>query len=528
MKNRRIRLTDYLVTAFSFSLLVLASNSVAQQAEPGNNRSMDPAKARVVEHWTNDRRSAAIPRDFVIDSRGLGYLRRPDGTLQPYGHQIVAETAANSPSPNAKPGGGSNDTTSPLISNMDPREDAVTGEDAVIGASHTFSATVTDDVEVRSVSFTIQYPDGSTTQTFNANAGAGDLWTATLSGFSDGNWSWWVVAKDTAKRGGNSATSAIVDFTVDTGGGGGGGGSAGDSGGDTVANAEWTAGGAVQTAAGRLYFEMPKNAKRKGPWAGFVCSGTAVTDSVSDRSVILTAAHCVYDDVNNAFARNVLFIPNQTDTTGSGTDLNCSNDPMGCWVPSFGVVDTHWTGTTFPNNIAWDYAYYVVAATGAHAGSGTEQSLEMESLELAAGTLTINFTILPKFDDGTLGTSSDDFTYGLGYSYNVDPDFMYCADDMTTEGAVNWWLPNCGLAGGSSGGPWVQPMDLDLDIGNGPVISVNSWGYTGSPGMAGPKLQATSAECVFGAAEISALLFADPDPSDGDAGVAVCGSWIAP
>jgi len=502
MKHRRIHLTDYLVAAFLFSLLLLTGNTVAQQAEPGNNRSMDPAKARVVEHWTNERRAAAVPRDFVIDSRGLGYLRRPDGTLQPYGHQIVAENAANSPAPNARPSGGGNDTISPSISNMNP------GEGAVIGASHTFSATVMDNVEVRSVSFTIQFPDGSTTQTFNANAGADDLWTVTLSGFSNGNWSWWVVAKDTAKRGGNSATSAIINFTVDTGGGGGSGGDSGD----TVANAEWTAAGDVQTAAGRLYFEMPKNAKRKGPWAGYVCSGTAVTDSASDRSVILTAAHCVYDDVNNAFARNVLFIPNQAETTGSGTDTNCSNDPVGCWVPSFGVVDTDWAGTTFPNNIPWDYAYYVVTVTGAHAGTGTTQSLEV-----AAGTLTIDFTNPPDFDDGTPGTSSDDFTYGLGYSYNVDPNFMYCADDMTTEGADNWWLPSCGLAGGSSGGPWVQPMNIGT--GNGPVISVNSWGYTGSPGMAGPKLQASSADCVFSTAVNTA--WSSVPSTDGDAGVAV-------
>ena len=79
MKLRKIHLTDYLVTAFLFSLLLLTGNTVAQQAGPGNNRSMDPAKARVVEYWTNERRASAIPRDFVIDSRGLGYLRRPDG-----------------------------------------------------------------------------------------------------------------------------------------------------------------------------------------------------------------------------------------------------------------------------------------------------------------------------------------------------------------------------------------------------------------------------------------------------------------
>ena len=97
-----------------------------------------------------------------------------------------------------------------------------------------------------------------------------------------------------------------------------------------------------------------------------MCSGTVATDGIAGRSVILTAAHCVYDDANKAFARNVLFIPDQTDTTGTGTDLNCSNDPMGCWAPSFGVVDVNYTATIFPNNNAWDYAFYVVSDTGAH------------------------------------------------------------------------------------------------------------------------------------------------------------------
>jgi hypothetical protein len=36
--------------------------------------------------------------------------------------------------------------------------------------------------------------------------------------------------------------------------------------------------------------------------------------------------------------------------------------------------------------------------------------------------------------------------------------------------------------------------------GSGSIISVNSWGYTGSPGMGGPPLT-TTAECVFGAAK---------------------------
>ena len=57
---------------------------------------------------------------------------------------------------------------------------------------------------------------------------------------------------------------------------------------------------------------------------------------------------------------------------------------------------------------------------------------------------------------------------------------------------------------------------MDLKTGDGPIISVNSWGYTSSPGMAGPKLVDTSAECVFQGAQSESLT---PESSlDGEAG----------
>ena len=170
------------------------------------------------------------------------YLRKPDGTLQPYGHQIVANSQSQGPTPLAKPGSGSNgDTVPPTISEMKP--DGTSS----IGASYTFSATVTDTSGVRSVAFVVQYPDNVTTQSFSASQQSGTYtWQVSLQGFSDGNWSWWVVAKDAAPKGGNTATSNTVGFTVDTGGGsssGGGGGSSGDTTSGTVTNAEWNGGG---------------------------------------------------------------------------------------------------------------------------------------------------------------------------------------------------------------------------------------------------------------------------------------------
>ncbi|MBL4585141.1 MAG: hypothetical protein JKX83_11070 [Pseudomonadales bacterium] len=508
------RFKTAVVLALATSLFSFTGLTQAQ----GN--AISAAKARVIDHWTPERISHATPRDLLIDNRGLGYLRKADGSLQAYGHntrpQIISSTQKN---PNAKPdgkgggsggggkggndgGGGStsSDSTAPTITSTNP------SDGATIGSAHTFSAVITDASGIKSVSFVVTYPNGTTTQSFTpANIG-NDTWSTDLSGFSDGNWSWHVVAKDKGSKGGNTATSTSTNFTVSSSSGSGG------TGDYVVTNAGWSQGDAVQNAAGRIYFEMPDTANRTGSWGGYVCSGTVTTDETSGRSIIITASHCVYDDANKAFARNVLFIPNQAGTTGSGTDLNCSNDPIGCWATSFGVVDNNWATKTFPNNIAWDYAYYVVNDSGAHSGA----TASSDSLDIAAGSLPVNFTSAYTYD-GDPSATSIDFTHSLGYSYSEDPNFMYFAEDMKTEGSVNWWLANCGLSGGSSGGPWVQPMDEATGIG--PIISVNSWGYTTAPGMAGPKLVGTSAECIY--AEAKSISFTSVSSTDGDEGVVI-------
>ena len=460
----------------------LACIGVAHEAFAQSARALDVRAARVIEHWTPERKAAAIPRDLVIDERGYAYLRGPGNSFTPYGHNVAAENGHGA-SPNAAPGG---DKTPPSVSNMNPASGAT-----VTTGNYNFSATVTDASGVRSVSMSIRKGTAAP-QTFNMSQGAGGTWSVSLSGLTNGSWTWSITAKDAAKGGGNTTTTAAVPFTVSIGSGGGGG-----SGG--VPNAEWTGGGVVQNAVGRIYFEMPDNAQLTR-WAGYVCSGTVANDGTAGRSIIITAAHCVYDDANKAFARNVMFIPDQDHTTGTGTDRNCANDPKGCWVPSIGVVDTNWTTRVFPNNVAWDYAFYAVPDSGAHqAGFGSA----VDQLDAAVTAMDVSFS----------SPSTGVLTHALGYSYSEDPQFMYCADNMTQESAVNWWLGNCGLSGGSSGGPWSQPFNTST--GNGPIISVNSWGYTGQPGMAGPKLSGTSAACVFAVAK-SAAMGTFPD---GQAGV---------
>jgi len=472
--------------------LLVGATSVGAQAEPaGAGPSAAASGDRGASYWTPARRAAAQPRDLVIDQRGLGYLKRADGALEPYGHSVAAApisvravAPAGSTKPQAGPPSGG-DGKAPLIEGADPAG-------GTIGAEYPFRATVTDGDGVKSVNFVLT--KGSSSTSYSASRIGTNLYGIDFINFTDGDWSWTIVARDNAKGGGTTSTSQPIAFTVDTGGGAPPpttepppttqpplAGSCDNTTTSIVVNDRWTCGGKVQTAAGRIYFEMPAN-RRATRWSGYVCSGTVVDDGATGTSVILTAAHCVYDDVNKAFARNVLFIPNQAGTTGAGTDRDCSNDPLGCWSPTYGVVDVDWTTRKFPDNIPYDYAYYVVPDAGAHTGNGTSGALDG-----TVGALPVNF----------LASAPGNRAHALGYSYSDDPHFMYCAENLGRESSYNdYWLGSCGLSGGASGGPWIQTMDEKA--GSGPIISVNSWGYTTAPGMGGPPLT-TSAKCVFDA-----------------------------
>ena len=471
--------------------------ATAAQANEANERAQ-----KVFKHWTADRIANAEPRDMVIDHRGKAYTRGKKGKLTPHGHSTKSELT----SPDSRVVRGAvkiddretRDNQAPVVTSRSP------ADGATIGSSQTFSAVVNDVDGVRSVTFEITY-NGQTSSFAGRNVG-NNTWETTVQGFTTGSGTWRVISRDNVRqRGGNTGATSSYSFTADGGGGNPGGG-------DVVVNSRWTDGGAIQNAAGRLLYEMPNG----GGWSGYVCSGTVVNDGTTGRSIIITAAHCVYDDADAAFARNVIFIPNQDQTTGSGTDRDCTNDPVGCWAPEFGVVEQNWTTSVFPNNIPWDYAYYVVGDSGNHSGNGAGGALDG-----VTGSFDVNFNT-PNVNDGQDGPASLDWTHALGYSYSDDPFFMYSAEDMTTEGADNWWLPSSQLSGGSSGGPWIQP----LVGGTGPLMSVNSWGYTTSDGMAGPFLNGTTAQCLFDAAKTGSLgLSGNPDGSQGlVVDPATCGS----
>ena len=84
---------------------------------------------------------------------------------------------------------------------------------------------------------------------------------------------------------------------------GGGGGSG------AILGASWTKGGAILQRSGKVYFQMGGS--------GWVCSGTVVTDSRANESLVLTAGHCAIDETNRRVRRR----------TGSSSPTSTAHRP---------------------------------------------------------------------------------------------------------------------------------------------------------------------------------------------------------
>ena len=265
--------------------------------------------------------------------------------------------------------------------------------------------------------------------------------------------------------------------------------------------------GVVENAVGRILFFFDSNF--------FVCSGTVLKDNTSDRTIVLTAAHCAYQasSTGGRFAEHALFIPDQGDTTAGVSNEICSDDPLGCWLPAFAVVHYEWTTKTFPESVPWDYAYYVIPNDPSVHLTGflhKEKPELSKILDELVEPLPVDFNWI--YNSRKVYYSSrpvGEFAHGLGYSIDRDPSFRYCATNMGTKFGIstyeNLWLSSCEMSGGSSGGPWLKDTTSD---GRGTIISLNSWGYASVSGMGGPNFATASgskAECLFEVAKSTRL-----------------------
>jgi hypothetical protein len=258
------------------------------------------------------------------------------------------------------------------------------------------------------------------------------------------------------------------------GGGKPGGGGDGDGDSGLVTGASWTSGGAVVATTGKVLFQMGGSF--------YVCSASVVTDgSTADAdSLILTAGHCAYDETNRAFATNWLFIPDYDSApaplTASGSF--CADTEYGCWTAEALTVHTGYASAGGFNDTAVVHDFAVATVYGG--GHSREAKLDG-----TVGTQDIAFTEIG------LGNLVYAFGYPAAQKYKGN-DLVYCAGPVGTDpntGGATYRI-ECGMTGGSSGGPWFSPFTEGS--GTGTLASVNSYGYRGDSGMYGPKFNANT------------------------------------
>lgn len=233
-------------------------------------------------------------------------------------------------------------------------------------------------------------------------------------------------------------------------------------GGSTVTGASWTGGGPVVQRTGKVLFTMDGS--------NWVCSASAVSDSRSTHSLVLTAGHCAYDEVNRAFATNWTYVPS-FDTAPTFT---CAQSTFGCWTASGLVVDSGYATAGGFNTQATvhDFAIAIV-------GPGGKGGSQLDAL----GTYGIAYPAI------STGGSVHAFGYPAAGRYK-GRDLTYCAGPTFNDnlnGNRTWGI-DCNMTGGSSGGPWLAGFTNS----GGTATSLNSYGYSGLSNMYGPKFNSNT------------------------------------
>ena len=213
-----------------------------------------------------------------------------------------------------------------------------------------------------------------------------------------------------------------------------------------------------------------------GDW---VCSASAMNDSRAGYSLVLTAGHCAYDEVNEAFATNWTYIPS-FDTAPTYT---CSQSTYGCWTASGLVVHSGYATAGGFNTQATVHDF-AIAIVGPGGKNGTTQLDALGSYRIAYPAIST-------------GGSVHSFGYPAAGKYK-GKDLTYCAGPTFNDplnGNLTWGIA-CNMTGGSSGGPWLANF---TQAGGGTLTSLNSYGYGGLANMYGPKFNANT-QAVYNAA----------------------------
>ena len=213
----------------------------------------------------------------------------------------------------------------------------------------------------------------------------------------------------------------------------------------------FTATGLAAGTQGRLYMSFPDG--------DYVCSATVVNSA--GNNVVATAAHCIWDMTNDAFADYVVFVPADANDGAVA--------PYGQWYADSIILpdafatgaEEHSDGRIYGDGWAYDFAFLTIAPDD-----------QGRLIEDVVGGQGIAFGV-PAEELVVIGYPSAEPFDGLSQ--------RYCAADDWERWDYAYSLP-CVMTGGSSGGGWLT--NYDPAVGAGYLVATTSFGDDWSLGAA--------------------------------------------
>ena len=235
------------------------------------------------------------------------------------------------------------------------------------------------------------------------------------------------------------------------------------SGGTTVSTTDWPQGSPIaQTAVGKVFFTVGSS--------GYVCSAALATDSLTDRAIVLTAAHCVWSQgAPGAFVTNFAFYPDYD----SGL-----RQP---WYASALVVRNEFSSQSTFNTTALNHDWaFAVIRPGVLGNPTTLPDVNFQGV------------IKNSYDLNTTGFIAGYTSFAFGYPAATPFDgetLKYAgAPIFIDSNTKSTWGMASTMTGGASGGPWLSNgTSTKVNAISGTLSSVNSYKYNrDSTKMYGP------------------------------------------